>query len=79
MKLDIIYTCLFDIVFKFEGEYGMNIFDDDHERNNQEAGHCHDREDETGASQEQNTDKEEFDFRKCQGIFASYLLNELRT
>ena len=78
-KLDIIYTCLFDIVFKFESEYGMNIFDDDHERNNQEAGHCHDREDETGASQEQNTDKEEFDFGKCQGIFASYLLNELCT
>ena len=51
MKLDIIYTCLFDIVFKFEGEYGMNIFDDDHERNNQGASHCHDREDEIGASQ----------------------------
>ena len=29
----------------------MNIFQiDDHERNNQEAGHCHDREDEIGAS-----------------------------
>lgn len=72
MKLDIIYTCLFDIVFKFEGEYGMNIFDDDHERNNQGASHCHDREDEIGASQEQNTDKEEFDLGKCQGIFATY-------
>ena len=39
----------------------MNIFDDDHERNNQGASHCHDREDEIGASQEQNIDKEEFD------------------
>ena len=36
MKLDIIYTCLFDIVFKFKGESGINIFDDDHERDNQE-------------------------------------------
>ena len=50
MKLDIIYTCLFDIVFKFEGEYGMNIFDDDHERNNQKTGLCHDREVEIGGS-----------------------------
>ena len=46
---------------------------DDHERNNKEAGHCHDcREDEIGASQEQNTNKEEFDLGKCQGIFAAY-------
>lgn len=41
MKLDIIYTCLLDIVFKFEGECGMNIFDDDYKRDNQETGHCH--------------------------------------
>lgn len=41
MKLGIIYICLLDIVFKFEGECGMNIFDDDYKRNNQETGHCH--------------------------------------
>ena len=68
MKLDIIYTCLFDIAFKFESECGMNIFDDDHERDNQETGHCHDQEDKIGVSQEQYTDKEEFDLGKCQGI-----------
>ena len=41
MKLDIIYTCLLYIVFKFEDECGMNIFDDDYKRDNQETGHCH--------------------------------------
>ena len=51
----------------------MNIFDD-HERNNQEAGHYHDRE-EIGASREQNTNKEDFDFGKCQGIAIYCLIN----
>ena len=57
----------------------MNIFDD-HERNNQEAGHYHDRKEEIGASREQNTNKEDFDFGKCQGI-AIYccMLNKLAT
>ena len=50
MKLDIIYTCLFDIAFKFESECGMNISDDNHERDNQETGHCHDQEDKIGVS-----------------------------
>ena len=36
------------LFFKFEGEYDMNVFDD-YERENQEADHCHDREDKTGA------------------------------
>ena len=36
----------------------MNIFNDDCERNNQKADHCYDREDETGASLKQNTNKE---------------------
>ena len=54
----------------------MNIFDDDHERDNQETAHCYDREDEIGVSQEQNTDEEEFNLGKCQGIIC-YLLNEL--
>ena len=56
----------------------MNIFDD-HERNNQEAGHCHDREDEIGASQEQNSNKEDFDFGKCQEIAIYYLINYVAT
>ena len=39
----------------------MNIFDDDHARNNQKACQCHDWEAEIGASQEQNINKEELD------------------
>ena len=45
----------------------MNIFDDN-ERNNQKADHSHDWEDKVGASQGQNTNPEEFDLGKCQGI-----------
>ena len=43
----------------------MNIFDDDCERNYQKADHCHDWEDEIGASLEQNTNKQELDFGRC--------------
>ena len=32
------------------------------------TGYQHDQEDKIGVSQEQNTDKEEFDLGKCQGI-----------
>ena len=42
----------FNIFFKLESEYKMNILDDDHEGNNQKAGHCHEQKDGIGASQE---------------------------
>ena len=41
---------------------------DDHERNNKEAGQCHDQGDDIRTNWEQNNNEEEFDFEKCHGI-----------
>ena len=58
---------MFYIVFKFEGEYDMNILDH-HERNNQAAGHSSDQGEEIQASLEQIADKKEFDSGKYRGM-----------
>ena len=59
---NLLYLMFKHIVFKFEAECDMNIFDD-HEGNNQE--------DKIGANWQHNANKEEFDLGKCQGIFAT--------